>query len=163
MSRASIRAGIVAYLGGGSVTGLNTVYSASPKMIPERAYYTGTTTQGAVALVEIGDPVETRRAIGGATNGRKRLDYPVTIQIIFRYIAAPSADVDMLLPAMDAFDVVLDAIKARIRADRTAGGAVWEWGEQSLMDNIADPNPLASGAVEIWGSISTQATEWLNS
>lgn len=164
MSRSSIRAGLTQFLANGT-TGVNTWYSSSPKLIRESDYFANQVgaAYGAVGIVHIGTAVEMRKGMGGPTSGSKRLDYPVEIQVLFLYSAAAVAvGGDSGVDAQTAWDGVIDAVKARIRADRTAGGAVWEWGETGgLADVASEPNQLGSGGVQIWGAITTTATEWL--
>lgn len=160
MSRASVRAGLASYLDAHTTAAV--VYSTPPKSIPENVYFAGGAESGWVLLVTVGSTTENRVAIGGVSSGKKRIDYTVELQVIFRHVRPPAADDDELVNAMEAFDVVIDELKAAIRADRTAGGAVWQWGEQ-LTDLFGDARALTSGVAEQWGVITTTATEWITS
>jgi hypothetical protein len=67
--------------------------------------------------------------------------------------------------AGDEFDGIVEALKARIRADRNAGAGasvVWQWGEADLFVETGEPTQSAAG-VECWGSVTTEVTEWITS
>lgn len=162
MSRAIVRAGVRAWLTG-QVAGINTVYRAIPKVIPANAFVAGQTgaTAGCVAMVHIASDRESRIAMGGEHGGWKRVDYEVDIQLFFRH-TAPSVALgdDAGLVASDELDAIVETLKARIRADRTAGGTVWQWGEAELVGRYGELVERGD-AVELWAEISTEVTEMI--
>ncbi len=162
MSRASVRAGVTAWLTG-QVPGINTVYRSFPRNIPASAFVAGQTgaRYGAVACVHILSDAEARIAMGGATAGWKRLDYQIEIQLMFRWTGPSTAlAADGGLEASDTFDATVDTLKARIRADRTAGGTVWQWGERRLTGRYGELVERGD-ALELWAGIATEVTEML--
>lgn len=163
MSRATVRAAISSWLTG-AVSGINTVYSAFPAVMPGQAFFGSGpgVSSGAVAVVHIQSESETRVAFGGPTSGKKRVDYIVELHVFFRSITPAGLNSDQAVDAADALDTIIDALKARIRADRTAGSPdVWQWGEGQLSGQYGEPAMTGDGSVELWASITTQATEWL--
>lgn len=162
MSRATVRAGIVAWLR--NYAPITTVYAQQPALIPESAFWlTSESTVGTVCSVNLASSLEQRRAIGGATNGRKRIDHTIELQIIHRFQQVPGPDADdTIIAAMASFDDVFEQLMASIRSDRTAASTVWEWGE-TCTSVFGDPHKTASGAVEVFGVLTTTATEWINS
>ena len=162
MSTQTVRNGIAAWLTG--VTGINTVMPSMHSVITEKDYFAGQVgaTFGAVAYVHIPTDNEKRIAFGGPISGKKRIDYQVEIHVLFMSTASPTVGQDQTGVAMDTFEDLIDNLKTRIRADRTANGAVWEWGE-TLTSVKGEPAQLGGGGIQIWGAISTQATEWITS
>ena len=162
MSRATVRTGIMSWLTG-QVPGINTVYRTFPRSVPATAFVAGQTgaRYGAVASVHILSDAEQRIALGGATNGWKRLDYQIEIQLWFRW-TGPVTDVgdDAGIEASDVFDTMVDTLKARIRADRTAGGTVWQWGEKRLTGRYGELVERGD-ALELWAGIVVEVTEML--
>lgn len=164
MSRATIRAAMAAWLAPPAVAGINTVYRGQPKIIPGQAFFAGVTgvNSGCVAMIHIARDTEKRIAIGGPTSGKKRIDYTVEFRLLYRLVrSASTTGGDAGLDATDEFDAIVDALKARIRADRTANSAaIWQWGEADLGGTYSPMKETANG-VEMWCSISTVVTEWL--
>lgn len=164
MSRATIRAAVTAWLAPPNVTGINTVYRGFPAEIPGTAYFSATpgAMAGCVAIVFIAGEAEVRKAFGGPTSGKKRVDYTVEIHLRYRSVKPPGLGSDVGLEATDDFDTIVENLKARIRADRTAGSsAVWQWGESNLDGRYGESVQDGAGGVIQWGAIVTTATEWL--
>lgn len=123
MSRATARAAVTAWISPPNVAGLNTVYASWPKLGLEQMFASTTpgVTTGAVAIVGILSSSEERIAIGGATSGWKRVRHTVDLDVWFRSVGTDG------VAAQQAFDTTLDALNARLRADRTLGDAtVWQ-------------------------------------
>lgn len=165
MSRATIRAAISAWLAPPNVTGINTVYRGFPTVVPGPAFFNAATPgamSGCVAMVFIAGETETRKAFGGPTSGQKRVDYDVEIHLRYRSVKPPALGSDAGLEATDDFDSIVDALKTRIRSDRTAGsGNVWQWGEAELGGRYGELVQDGAGGAIQWGVISTIVTEWL--
>lgn len=161
MSRAIVRAGVRAWLTG-QVAGINTVYRAIPRVIPGTAFVQGQigATSGCVAMVHIAGDKESRIAMGGEHGGWKRVDYALDIQLFFRHTTPAGLADDAGLVAADEFDTIVETLKARIRADRTAGGTVWQWGEAELVGRYGELVERGD-AVELWAEISTEVTEMI--
>ena len=165
MSRATVRAAIAAWLAPPAVAGINTVYSDLPALIPGEAFFAGSVgaTSGCVAALHIAGENESRKALGGATSGKKRVDYRLEVRLFYRSIVVPAAGGDAGLIAGAEFDAIVEALKARIRADRTAGSAaVWQWGETDLSVDSGELTQSAAG-LELWAAVYTEVTEWITS
>lgn len=166
MSRLTIRKGIADWLRD-NVSGLNTVYAGLPRVIPATAFFPNTpgSVSGAVCCVHLPADDEARISSGGEHAGWKRLDHTVELQLFFRHvapatIAAGDGTADAGIVATEAFDELVEDLKARIRADRTAGGAAWQWGESRLSGRYGDLVERGD-ALDLWARITTVATEWL--
>lgn len=154
MSRAEVRSAVANFFAPPAVAGLNTVYRSEPKIIQGQDFFAGAAAgigTGAVGVVHIERESEQRRALGGATSGKKRIDYDVAMIIRFR------SDLVSGTAAMDAYDTMIDGIKTRLRSDRqlNAAGTIFsagEAGEQGGSDiEIISDLPVKEGqVVHIW-------------
>ncbi|MGH3376337.1 MAG: hypothetical protein ACRDP6_16510 [Actinoallomurus sp.] len=140
MTRAAVRQGIAAYFGGNTydavyriwrptplaANGLAGVRQFFPKRFSKDDYtfgYSPPRAMGGVMVVHIPLETEKRIALGGPTAGIKRLTYSVELWLYHQGQTPHAED-----PQAD-FDGLIEAVVARIRADRTLGGIVTEAGE----------------------------------
>lgn len=109
---------------------------------------------------------ELRIALGGATSGKKRIDYLVNLELYHR-----SNDPDPIT-AQDDFDRIVDAIKTRLRADRRLGDVttestvIWQAGEggYGIQCEFQRTNVMVGGEpVETMGVIRFEITQWITS
>lgn len=163
MSRSTVRAAMAAWLVPQQLPGINTVYRGFPTIIPGGAFFPAVPGggAGAVVVINVSSAREQRIAIGGAHGGQKRVDYVVEFHLFYRSTRKAPLGGDAGLDMTDDFDQLIDALKTRIRADRTAeSAAIWQWGEGELSDQIGEPRQTGHG-LEQWGKVRTQVTEWL--
>lgn len=117
-----------AYRGTGPLNnyGLSTVRAYTSKRLNDQDYVLGQAIgrgMGAYMIVEVPSDVERREALGGATSGIKRIVYKTVLHVFHLAHKAHSEDAERDV------DELAEAIKDRIRADRTLGGAVFQAGE----------------------------------
>ncbi len=120
-----------AYRGAGPLlsSGLSTVRAYVPKRVSDKDYVLGQAAGRAMgAFMEVGMPsdVERREALGGATSGIKLIRYRTVLNVF--HLARKSHAED----AQEDIDVLREAIKSHIRADRTLGGIVFQAGESAF-------------------------------
>lgn len=149
--RAAVRTAVKNFLQPPAVAGLNKLYRSMPKVIDAKDYTTGQaagTKNGAVGVVHIRRDFEERRAVGGATGGKKFVSHFIELNLFFRSIE-PTIEA-----ATDAFDLLMDATKARLHADRTLGDPtnVFQAGEQQL-ETEAGEAELEGDTIFIWGVV----------
>ncbi|MEU1731393.1 hypothetical protein [Streptosporangium sp. NPDC020145] len=141
MSRAVVRDGIARHLGGtydqvercyrgGPLQpyGLATLRSFFAKRVPDTDYTAGLEpgrAMGAIGVVHLGDSVERRVALGGATGGWKHRVYVVTLHL-YHLATTPAAE-----DAQADLDALLEAVADLIHTDRTLGGTVLQAGEST--------------------------------
>lgn len=128
MGRATVRATIAAYFAPVNVAGLTTTYRSRPKLITAQAYgLAAGGGSGAVLVIHLPNADEKRMAMGGAVSGGKFDIHEVSMELMFQSMKVDS------MAAMDDYDALIDAFKARFRADRTLGSAdgvpIWQAGE----------------------------------
>ena len=155
MSRATVRAGVVNYLRNGNLPFVGTYFTAEPKIRQGPQFYTGSTVTGAILFPFINGDRETRISLGG----EKRVQYDVIIHVECRSLQPRAED------AMADFDSLIEAIKVRVRADRTLAGTVFQAGEGNgvgaidLVTAYRNPSTIGNGETLLWAAISMQVVE----
>lgn len=165
MSRASVRSAVTAFFAPPAVAGLNNVFRSEPRLVQGQQFFAGQPAgvgSGAIGIVFIEAEREQRRAIGGATSGKKRVDYEVGLIVKFRSNKTSGQT------AMDDYDIIIDGIKTKLRSDRTLGSALifsaGEGGEQGVPDIevISDlPKKDEGNLITVWGVVKFKCCEWL--
>ena len=160
MSRAQVRAQLYDFLSTATITDLNKVWTSFPKQMNFQENATAGQLSRAQAVIFIESEFETRIALGGATSGKKRIDYTVVVQV-FHHSLEQNAEL-----AMDSFDAVIDGIKDRLRSDHRfgnpSGTLVWQGAEPEIMVDYGSPATSNRGATETWAGIRFQVTQMLN-
>ena len=132
MSRASVRAGIAAFLSPPNVAGLNEVYPSLPVVQPGEMFFSQPGQKsGAAAFIFIEHERERRMSLP-AYRANKMVVYEVAVVVNFFWITAGGVGgmaQDPGVQAMEAYDSIVDALKARIRSDLTMGGTFFSAGD----------------------------------
>lgn len=165
---ADVRRAVTTYLQSPPIPGVVSVFRAVPVVIQGDSWAPALDTGwGAAIAVHLGEKRESRIALGGATSGIKRVDYAVSLVLIFRWVIpddaseGPDTEPDGWA---DAFDALLDAVEARIRSDRTFGtgqqGVIWQAGEAEEDLRIQMDLPkVDNGEVQVWAAMEIVVTE----
>lgn len=180
MSRASVRAGIGAYLGGtlntqtrvyqGNTTfGVHLVRTAFPRHVPGDDFGLGDgVLSGSYVNVHVREQRETRITTGGGPvppSGLKKIRYEVVLHIFHRSLEPHGED------AEDHLERVTEGLLQRIRADRTFGGVVFQAGEgdntsvgsEDLLIGYGEPLDKDGGGRESYAGISLICLEYIQS
>ena len=128
MSRAAIRSAIVSYLESANIASLSSVKPFPAKFTSEMEFFAGEdpgVQDGAIIYIYVARESEKRIALGGATSGKKAVEYEFVLDCFFRSMKRRTEDVGA---DNEAF---IDSLVAAIRADRQAGapGVIFQWGE----------------------------------
>jgi hypothetical protein len=157
--RTGVRATLYTWLSTGNITGLNQVFTSFPKRINYQVNSQAGQLSRAAVVIFIQSERENRLAIGGATNGWKRVDYSVILQV-YQHSMERNAEA-----AMTAFDTLIDSIKARLRADHNFGDAtgtlVWQGAEPAINTTYGEPATSEGGATETFAEIQFDVTEMI--
>jgi hypothetical protein len=157
--RTGVRATLYNWLSTGNITGLNQVFTSFPKRINYQVNSQAGQLSRAAVVIFIQSERENRLAIGGATNGWKRVDYSVILQV-YQHSMERNAEA-----AMTAFDTLIDSIKARLRADHNFGDAtgtlVWQGAEPAINTLYGEPATSEGGATETFAEIQFDVTEMI--
>ena len=157
--RTGVRATLYNWLVTGNITGLNQVFTSFPKRINYQINSQPGQLNRAAAVIFIQSESETRLAIGGATNGWKRVDYSVIIQV---YQHSLERDSEL---AMAAFDTLIDSLKARLRSNHnfgdSTGNLVWQGAEPAINTTYGEPATNDGGATETFAEIQFDVTEMI--
>lgn len=157
--RVGVRETLWKFLANPPIENLNVIHTSFPKRIQfqENAMPGQMTRSQAVIFIESEN--ENRLAIGGATNGWKRVDYSVIVQL---YVHSLQPDART---AMADFDTLVDAIKARLRSNHTfgdpTGNLVWQGAEPIINGNYGEPATTNEGATEIYAELQFDVTEMI--
>lgn len=157
--RAAVRAQLSAFLLNPPIANLNQVMPSFPKFINYEVNAMPGQMTRAAGVIYIADEYETRLAIGGATNGWKRVDYTVIIQIFSLSFHRNSIDV------MNDFDIIVDNIKERLRSDHNfgdpSGNLVWQGAEPVIQARYGEPSTEKEGVTEIFAEIQFPVTQMI--
>lgn len=162
MSRQQVRAAVGEWVADAAIPNLNQIFTSFPKRINFQQNSTAGQLCRAAAVVFISNETEERIAIGGAYDGWKRVDYDVQFQIYTHCMHNYAQD------AMDDFDAIVDAVKAKLRAGghrlgKTDGDVIWQAAEPGISVSYGEPLTNDGGATEIWAAISFTVTQMIRS
>jgi hypothetical protein len=138
---------------------LNQVFTSFPKRINFQVNSVAGQLSRAALVVFIQSENETRLAIGGATNGWKRVDYSIVLQVFHHSLQRNAED------AMTDFDTLIDNIKTRLRSDHrfgdSTGTLVWQGAEPIINATYGEPATVAEGATETYAELQFDVTEMI--
>lgn len=169
MSRATVRAGLVNWFDPATwqptdhTLWFTKFLTTEPKIVQPSEFTAGEAkASAAVGWPSIVTETEQRVAVAGPTSGKKMIGYDIAVQIEFRS-AQPDA-----AAAMDAYDELIENIKARIRSDRTFGGAFYQAGETGAVggksiDVTSRPAVLSGDLTVIESKVTFPVIEWITS
>jgi hypothetical protein len=157
--RTGARATLASFIANPPIESVNQVFTSFPKRINFQVNaFAGQMTRSAV-VVFIAAERENRLAIGGATNGWKRVDYTVILQVYAHSLHPNSEDV------MADFDTLIDNIKTRLRSDHTfgdpTGNLVWQGAEPVIMGRYGEPATANEGATDIFAELEFDITQMI--
>jgi hypothetical protein len=157
--RSGVRSTLSSFIANPPIETLNQVFTSFPKRINFQVNaLPGQMTRSAV-VVFIAAERENRLAIGGATNGWKRVDYTVILQVYAHSLHPNSEDV------MTDFDTLIDNIKQRLRSDHnfgdTTGNLVWQGAEPVINGRYGEPATNNEGATDIFAELEFDVTEMI--
>lgn len=157
--RTGVRATLAAFISNPPIPTLNQVFTSFPKRINYQVNsQPGQLTRSAV-VVFIAAERENRLAIGGATNGWKRVDYTVILQVYTHSLQRNAEDV------MTDFDTLIDNIKERLRSNHnfgdTTGTLVWQGAEPVINARYGEVSTSNEGASEVFAEIEFDVTEMI--
>lgn len=166
MSAGTVRAQLLAYLSTPGITGIETWFADEPWFAAGESWkLSANNGWGAVAWPAITDESEDRLTLPALT-GQKEVTYKVSIVVLFQYvIPAGPASADAYSGPLDS---VIEAVKARLRADPKAGtgagldGVIFQQSQDvgDLHVQRAVPH-LAKGGGKViaWNAIETTVRE----
>jgi len=157
--RVGVRNTLAAFISNPPIANLNQVFTSFPKRINYQVNsQPGQLTRSAV-IVFIAAETENRLAIGGATNGWKRVDYTVVLQVYTHSMHRNAEDV------MNDFDELIDDIKTRLRSNHTfgdpTGNLVWQGAEPVINARYGEVSTTNEGASEVFAEIEFLVTEMI--
>jgi hypothetical protein len=159
VGRVGVRATLASFITTPQIATLNQVFTSFPKRIDFQVNSTAGQLSRAAVVVFIASERENRLAIGGATNGWKRVDYGIILQVFHHSLQRKAED------AMADFDILIDNIKTRLRSDHTfgdpTGTLVWQGAEPVITANYGEPKTIAEGATETYAELQFDVTQMI--
>ena len=157
--RAAVRSTLANFIGNPPVQGINQIFTSFPKRIDFQVNALPSQLSRCAAVIHIDSERENRLAIGGATNGWKRIDYSVNIQLFHHSMERKSED------AMADFDNVVDNLKAKLRSDHQfgdpSGNLVWQGAEPVINVTFGEPVSNDGTSTEIWATLNFDVTQMI--
>ena len=157
--RVGVRDTLAKFIANPPITTLNQVFTSFPKRINFQVNAQPGQMTRSACVVFIAQERENRLAIGGATNGWKRVDYTVILQLYVHSLHAESQD------AMSDFDILVDNIKERLRSDHnfgdTTGVLVWQGAEPVIIGRYGEPATSNEGSTDIFAELEFDVTEMI--
>jgi hypothetical protein len=154
--RTSVRLTLYNYLIAANIPTLNQVFTAFPKRINFQVNATAGQVSRSAVVIFVQSEREQRLAIGGATNGWKRVDYTVVLQVFHHSLQAHAES------SMADFDTLIDNIKTTLRADHrfgdTTGNLVWQGAEPGIDCLYGETLTSERGSTETWAEIRFDVT-----
>lgn len=160
MGARSIRLALKNYIA--PTAGLTNAYKDEPHYVSNDAWYTADGVHGTVAYVHIDEEEESRLVITGFPESGQEITYRVSVIVLYEYLIPdqePSPD-----DWVDGLDDVLDALKARIRADPHLGtgptGIVSSAAQHDKALSIVRDLPKKDGGVvRSWNALAFEVME----
>jgi hypothetical protein len=157
--RIGVRETLYKFISNPPIPTINKVWTSFPKRIQFQENSQPGQLSRAQVIIFIASENETRLAIGGATNGWKRVDYNVIIQIYQHSLERNAED------AMISFDTLVDNLKTRLRSDHNfgdpTGNLVWQGAEPIISARYGEPSTTKEGATETFAEIEFMVTEMI--
>lgn len=157
--RVGVRDTLYKWLLNGNIKHLNQIFISFPKIINFEVNAVAGELSRAAVVIFIQAERESRIAVGGPHTGWKRIDYTVVLQV-FHHSVEPNSEA-----AMADFDVLIDAIKERLREDHnfgdSSGRLVWQGAEPAINALYGEPNTTELGATETFASLEFDVTEMI--
>jgi hypothetical protein len=159
VGRAQVRQTLYNFIYPPQVDGINQVFTSMPKRIDFQVNALPSQQSRVAAIIFIESETESRIAVGGATNGWKRIDYTVVIQL-FQHSLSRTAE-----EAMEDFDYVIDALKVKLRSDHRFGDSngylVWQGAEPVIDVSYGEPLSQKGTSIETWASVRFTVTQMI--
>lgn len=157
--RTGVRETLAQFISNPPIETLNQVFQSFPKRINYQINSQPGQLSRCAVVVYIAAERENRLAIGGATNGWKRVDYTVILQVYHHSLHRDAQD------AMTDFDTLIDNIKTRLRSNHnfgdTTGNLVWQGAEPVITARYGEPATSNEGATETFAEIEFEVTEMI--
>lgn len=157
--RTGVRETLAQFISNPPIETLNQVFQSFPKRINYQVNSQPGQLSRCAVVVFIAAERENRLAIGGATNGWKRVDYTVVLQVYHHSLHRDAQS------AMTDFDTLIDNIKTRLRSNHnfgdTTGNLVWQGAEPVITARYGEPATSNEGATETFAEIEFDVTEMI--
>lgn len=160
MPARTIRKAVRDYLA--ETPGISNCFKDEPHYVSNEAWYTEDGIHGTVAYVHLDSESETRLVITGFPDAGQQITYNVGVVVLYEYLIPD--DEESPDDWVDGLDDVIDALKARLRADPHLGtgpdGVIWSGAQEAHTLAISRDLPRKdAGFVRSWNVLQFKVTE----
>jgi hypothetical protein len=160
VGRAQVRSTLAAFIAPPSISGINQVFTSFPKRINFQVNALPSQINRCAAVIFIESETETRIANGGVSNGWKRIDYIVALQLFHHSLAREAED------AMQDLDEIIDDLKELLRSglhrlSDESGILVWQAAEPNIDVTYGEPLSQNGTSTETWATMRFTVTQMI--
>ena len=160
VGRTQVRSALATYLTPPTIPGINQVFTSFPKRIDFQVNALPSQLNRCAAVIFIENETETRIANGGVSNGWKRIDYSIALQLFHHSMERNSED------AMADLDNIIDDLKEVLRAgDHRLGDAsgvqIWQAAEAVIDVTYGEPLSQKGTSTETWATVRFIVTQMI--
>jgi hypothetical protein len=160
VGRTQVRSALATYLAPPTIPGINQVFTSFPKRINFQVNALPSQINRCACVIFIESEIESRIANGGVSNGWKRIDYSVVLQLFHHSLERNSED------AMADLDNIIDDLKEILRAGDhrlgdTNGIQIWQAAEPVIDVSYGEPLSQDGTSTETWASVRFTVTQMI--
>lgn len=160
VGRQQVRQVLANYLAPPTIPGINQVFTSFPKRIDFQVNALPSQINRCAAVIFIENETETRIANGGVSDGWKRIDYSIALQLFHHSLERDSKD------AMADLDIIIDNLKEILReGDHRLGDAsgvqIWQAAEPIIDVTYGEPLSQKGTSTETWATVRFIVTQMI--
>jgi hypothetical protein len=160
VGRQQVRSALATYLAPPTIPGINQVFTSFPKRIDFQVNALPSQLNRCAAVIFIENETESRIANGGVSNGWKRIDYSIALQLFHHSLERNSED------AMADLDIIIDDLKEILRAGDhrlgdTNGVQIWQAAEATIDVTYGEPLSQKGTSTETWATVRFIVTQMI--
>jgi hypothetical protein len=160
VGRQQVRSALATYLIPPTIPGINQVFTSFPKRIDFQVNALPSQLNRCAAVIFIENETETRIANGGVSDGWKRIDYSIALQLFHHSLERNSED------AMADLDIIIDDLKEILREGDhrlgdTSGIQVWQAAEATIDVTYGEPLSQKGTSTETWATVRFIVTQMI--
>jgi len=160
VGRQQVRQVLANYLAPPTIPGINQVFTSFPKRIDFQVNALPSQLNRCAAVIFIENETETRIANGGVSDGWKRIDYSIALQLFHHSLERNAED------AMADLDIIIDDLKEILReGDHRLGDAsgiqIWQAAESIIDVTYGEPLSQKGTSTETWATVRFIVTQMI--
>lgn len=160
VGRTQVRQVLANYLAPPTIPGIQQVFTSFPKRIDFQVNALPSQLNRCAMVIFIENETESRIANGGVSDGWKRVDYTVALQLFHHSLERNSED------AMTDLDTIIDQLKEILReGDHRLGDSsgiqIWQAAEPTIDVTYGEPLSQKGTSTETWATVRFTVTQMI--